>query len=91
MKTLFKVVNQSQPTTVQKQDGSSISKCTIVLTEPGGKYENTFVCTLLGNAAQCRFYPNDLVWASLRFASREYQGNFYQDITVQDIISFSNH
>lgn len=91
MKTLFKVVNQSLPTTVQKQDGSSISKCTIVLTEPGGKYENTFVCTLLGNAAQCRFYPNDLVWASLRFASREYQGNFYQDITVQDIISFSNH
>lgn len=91
MKTLFKVVNQSQPTTVQKQDGSSISKCTIVLTEPGGKYENTFVCTLLGNAAQCRFFPNDLIWASLRFASREYQGNFYQDITVQDIISFSNH
>ena len=76
---------------VQKQDGSSISKCTIVLAETGGKYENTFVCTLLGNAAQCHFFPNDLVWASLRFASREYQGNFYQDITVQDIISFSNH
>ena len=91
MKTLFKVVNQSQPTTVQKQDGSSISKCTIVLTEVGGKYENTFVCTLLGNAATCRFYPNDLVWASLRFSSREYQGNHYQDIPVQDIISFTSH
>lgn len=91
MKTLFKGVNQSQPITVLKQDGSSISKCTIVLSEVGGKFENTFVCTLLGNLATCRFYPNDIVWASLRFASREYQGNFYQDITVQDIVSFSHH
>lgn len=91
MKTLFKVVNQSQPSTVQKQDGTSISKCTIILQEIGGKYENTFVATLLGNAATCRFYPGDYVWAALRFSSREYQGNAYQDITVQDIISFSHH
>lgn len=91
MKTLFKVVNQSQPSTVQKQDGTSISKCTIVLQEIGGKYENTFVATLLGNAATCRFYPGDYVWAALRFSSREYQGNSYQDITVQDIVSFSHH
>lgn len=91
MKTLFKVVNQSQPSTVQKQDGTSISKCTIVLQEIGGKYENTFVATLLGNAATCRFYPGDYVWAALRFSSREYQGNAYQDITVQDIVSFTHH
>lgn len=91
MKTLLKVVNQSQPSTVQKQDGTSISKCIIVLQEIGGKYENTFVATLLGNAATCRFYPGDYVWAALRFSSREYQGNSYQDITVQDIVSFSHH
>lgn len=91
MKSLFKVVNQSQPSTVQKQDGSSINKSTIVLQEIGSKYENTYVATLLGNVATCKFYPGDYVWAALRFNSREYQGNFYQDITVQDIVSFSQH
>lgn len=91
MKSLFKVVNQSQPSTVQKQDGSSINKSTIVLQEIGGKFENTYVATLLGNAATCKFYSGDYVWAALRFNYREYQGNFYQDITVQDIVSFSHH
>lgn len=91
MKTIFKVINQLDPFTVTKQDGSQLTKCQIVLQEIGGKYENSYVCTLLGNAAQCKFYPNDLVYAALRFSHSEYQGKFYQDITVQDIISFSNH
>lgn len=91
MKSLFKVVSQTPAVTVQKQDGTSIQKSTITLTEIGGKYENQFACTLMGNLAQCKFYPNDYVWAALRFSTREYQGNAYQDITVQDIVSFSHH
>lgn len=91
MKTLFKVINQQSPFTVTKQDGSQLTKCQIILQEIGGKYENSFVCNLLGNAAQCKFYPNDIVYASLRFQHSEYQGKFYQDITVQDIISFTNY
>ena len=91
MKTLFKVINQQSPFTVTKQDGSQLTKCQIILQEIGGKYENSYVCNLLGNAAQCKFYPNDLVFASLRFQHSEYQGKFYQDITIQDIISFTNH
>jgi len=86
MKNIFKVVVQQEPVTVQKQDGSMLNKCTIVLQEIGGKYEDTFVCTLLGNSALARFSPSDLVYASLRFSHSEYQGRFYNEITVQDII-----
>ena len=31
MKELFKVISQSEPTTIRKQDGSQISKSIIVL------------------------------------------------------------
>ena len=91
MKQIFKVIAQLEPFQVNKQDGSILNKCQIVLQEIGGKYENSFVCTLLGNAALCKFYQGDLVFAALRFSHSEYQGKFYQDITVQDIISFTNH
>lgn len=91
MKTLFKVVAQQEPFTVTKQDQSTLNKCVIVLQEIGGKYEDSYVCNLLGNAALCKFYPGDVVYAALRFTHSEYQGKFYNEITIQDIISFSNH
>lgn len=91
MKQFFKVVAQQEPFSITKQDGTSLNKCQIVLQEVGGKYENSYVCTLLGNSALCRFYQGDLVYAVLRFQHSEYQGKFYNEITVQDIISFSNH
>lgn len=91
MKTLFKVVAQQEPFTVNKSDGSTLNKCTIVLQEIGGKYEDSYVCSLLGNSALCKFYSGDLVYASLRFQHSEHQGKFYNEITIQDIISFSNH
>lgn len=91
MKTLFKVVTQTDPITIQKQDGTTTTKSTLVLTEVGSKFEDQYLCTLLGNLAQCRYYPNDVVWASLRFTTHERQGLHYQDITVQDIIPFTFH
>lgn len=91
MKQFFKVAAQQEPFTVTKQDGTSLNKCQIVLQEIGGKYENSYVCTLLGNSALSRFYQGDLVYASLRFQHSEYQGKFYNEITVQDIISFTKH
>lgn len=91
MKNFFRVISQGQPFTVTKQDQSTLNKCQIVLQEIGGKFEDTFVCDLLGNSALCKFYENDLVYASLRFQRSEYQGKSYQDIMVQDIISFSHH
>ena len=91
MKTLFKVIAQTEPVNVQKQDGSTIQKSTVVLQLAGGKYEDSFSATLLGNLATRRLTPGAIVWAALRFEAREYhpqQGGttYLQDITVQEII-----
>ncbi|MEE1079695.1 MAG: hypothetical protein U0L19_00920 [Bacteroidales bacterium] len=88
MKSLFKVVSQTDPVTINTQNGTT-QKTTIVLQEFGGKYENSYVASLLGN--QAKFYAGDIVWASLRFSAREYNGSSYQDITIQDIVSFTQH
>ena len=88
MKSLFKVVSQTDPVTINTQNGTT-QKTTFVLQEFGGKYENSYVASLLGN--QAKFYAGDIVWASLRFSAREYNGSSYQDITIQDIVSFTQH
>lgn len=72
MKQVFRVVQQTQAVSVQRQDGTQTQKCTLVLQELGGKYENAFAATLLGNMASLKFYPNDVVFACLRFTVREY-------------------
>ena len=59
--------------------------CNIVLQELGGKYENSYVATILGEQANIRFAKDDLVVAALRFSTREYNGQVYQDIVVNDI------
>ena len=88
MKKIFKVVAQSETFAVpsQKAEGGQISKCNVVLQEPGGKYENSYVATVLGEQANIRFAKGDLVVASLRFSTREYNGQTYQDIVVSEII-----
>ena len=70
----------------QKAEGGQISKCNVVLEEPGGKFENSYVATILGEQANIRFAKGDLVVASLRFSTREYNGQVYQDIVVIEII-----
>lgn len=55
MKSLFKVVSQTDPVTINTQNGTT-QKTTIVLQEFGGKYENSYVASLLGN--QAKFYSN---------------------------------
>ena len=88
MKTFFRVQAQSETFAVpsQKAEGGQISKCNIVLQELGGKYENSYVATILGEQAKLRFSQNDLVIASLRFSTREYNGQVYQDIVVNEIV-----
>ena len=88
MKQIFKVVAQSETFSVpsQKAEGGQISKCNIVLQELGGKFENSYVATILGEQARIRFELDDLVAASLRFSTREYNGQTYQDIVVSEII-----
>ena len=91
MKTFFRVLAQSETFAVpsQKAEGGQISKCNVVLQEPGGKYENSYVATILGEQANIRFAKDDLVVASLRFFTREYNGQVYQDIVVNEIIKIN--
>ena len=88
MKTFFRVQAQSEPFAVQSQkaEGGQLMKCNIVLQELGGKYANSYVATVLGEQARVRFEKDDLVAASLRFSTREYNGQVYQDIVVNEIV-----
>jgi hypothetical protein len=66
-----------------------VNKCNIILQDIGGKYENSYVATVLGEQANIRFMRDDLVVASLRFSTREYNGQTYQDIVVTEIIKIN--
>ena len=94
---ILKVVRQGEAFGVQsaKAESGTIQKCNIVLREMGGsKFENEFVCAMLGNLAACRFYEGDLVLATLRFSTHEFQGHerdlqVFQDILVTDIVKLN--
>ena len=85
---ILKVVRQGEAFSVQssKQESGSIQKCNIVLRELGGKFENEYVCAMLGNLAGCRFYEGDVVVATLRFSTHEYQGQTFQEVLATDIV-----
>ena len=89
--SIFKVTAQRDVFWVssQKAAGGQISKSNIVLRELGGKYENTYVATMLGEQANIRFVKDDLVVAALRFSTREYNGQVFQDIVVNEIIKIN--
>ncbi len=89
---ILKVVRQGEAFSVQsqKQESGQIQKCTIVLKELGGsKFENEYVCTMLGNLAGCRFYEGDVVAATLRFSTHEYQGQVFQEVLATDIVKIN--
>ena len=96
---ILRVVRQGEAFGVQsaKAEGGSIQKCNIVLRELGGSrsaegrlqgktFENEFVCAMLGNLAACKFYEGDVVAATLRFSTHEYQGQTFQEILATDIV-----
>ena len=86
---ILKVVRQGEAFSVQsaKAETGTIQKCNIVLRELGGsKFENEYVCAMLGNLAACRFYEGDIVCATLRFSTHEYQGQTFQEVLATDIV-----
>ena len=86
---ILRVVRQGEAFSVQssKQESGLIQKCNIVLRElGGGKFENEYVCTMLGNLAACRFQEADVVAATIRFSTHEYQGQVFQEVLVTDIV-----
>ena len=89
---ILRVVRQGEAFSVQltKSESGRIQKCNIVLRELGGsKFENEYVCAMLGNLAGCRFYEGDLVVATLRFSTHDSQGQTYQEILATDIVKIS--
>ena len=90
---ILKVVHQGEAFNVQSQKAETgeIQKCNIVLRELGGsKFENEYVCAMLGNLAACKFYEGDVVMATLRFSTHEYQGQVYQDVLATEIVNIKN-
>ena len=90
---ILKVVRQGEAFSVQSQKAETgeIQKCNIVLRELGGsKFENEYVCAMLGNLAACKFYEGDVVMATLRFSTHEYQGHVFQDVLATEIVKIKN-
>ena len=86
---ILRVVRQGEAFSVQSKqsENGQIQKCNIVLRElGGGKFENEYVCAMLGNLAACRFYEGEVVLATLRFSTHEYQGQTFQEILATDLI-----
>ena len=65
---------------------SMLNKRTLVLQELGGKYENSYVVSVLGNLASIQFNEGDIVIATLRFQSREYNGQAFMDVIATELI-----
>ena len=91
MKTnVFRVVSQGVVTYIPstKQEGGQLAKCLIRLKEFGGaKFGNEYACTLFGNLATSKYDEGELVVASLRFQVHEVNGNCYQEVVVNDMVS----
>ena len=63
---IMRVVQQGEAFAVQSQKSETgqVKKCNILLQELGGKYADQYACTMLGNAATCRFSQDELVAVS---------------------------
>jgi len=85
---LLRVVSSGEKISVksEKSETGMLDKRTIVLQELGGKYENCYVVTVLGNLASLTFVKDELVFATLRFQTREYNGQVFMDIVATEVI-----
>ena len=70
----------------EKSEGGVLNKRTLVLQELGGKFEPTYVVSALGNLATIQFDEGDIVIATLRFQSSEYNGQMFMDVVATELI-----
>ena len=91
MRNVFRVVSCGEMFSVksEKCENGVLNKRNLVLQELGGRFEDQFVVSLLGNSALCQYYPGDIVYGVLRFQVREYNQQTFQDITVNDLIKIA--
>lgn len=89
---ILRVVSQGTVSYIpsRKVEGGQLAKCYIRLRELGGSNANEYVCTMFGNLALCVFHEGDVVAASLRFRAQESGGNFYQDVTINEMVKLNS-
>ena len=85
---ILRVVSSGEMISVksEKSENGVLNKRNLVLQELGGKYENCYVVTALGNLASLVFQPGELVIATLRFQTREYNGQVFMDVVATELI-----
>ena len=90
--SILKVIKSGDMFSVksEKSETGQLNKRNLVLKELGGKFENEYAVSVLGNAASLVFSEGDLVIATLRFSTHEYQGQTFQEILATDIVKI-NH
>ncbi len=88
---ICKVIAQGEPVYVQskKSENGQLAKCYMRLRELGGEYEDEYQCTLLGKMAMSHFEPGTIVAVSMRFATHESNGVWYQDIVANEIVKIN--
>ena len=85
---ILRVVKSGEMISVksEKSEGGMLNKRQLVLQELGGKYEPTYVVNALGNLATLELQEGDLVIATLRFQSREFNGQTFMDVVATEMI-----
>ena len=85
---ILKVLKCGEMTSVpsEKAENKVLNKRTLVMQELGGKYENSYVVSALGNLALLEFQEGDLVIATLKFQHREYNGQVFMDVVATELI-----
>ena len=84
---ILRVVSSGEMISVksEKSENGVLNKRNLVLQELGGKYENCYVVTALGNLASLVFRPGELVIATLRFQTREYNGQVFMEVVATEL------
>lgn len=89
MKDLFIIKNAQELRTVEIAGNPAPQKVrNVVLQELGGKHENEYAVTLWGDSAQKEWAPGSLVYAVLRFQTKESNGQIFQSVTGSYIVNF---
>lgn len=86
--TILKVARLGEQFGVQSQksDSGQITKRIAVLRELGGKYADEYAVAMLGEVAEQSLAEGDTVAAKLRFQTREYNGQVFQDILATEVV-----
>ena len=84
----FKVARLGEQFAVQspKSESGQIMKRIAVLRELGGKYADEYAVAMLGEVAEQSLAEGDTVAAKLRFQTREYNGQVFQDILATEVV-----